>query len=41
MTLRRRNKELNEELKDETTEWSLYTNRLEKQHVDAKRKARR
>ena len=37
MALRQRNKELKEKLKDETTEWSLYTNRLEKQHVDAKR----
>ena len=31
--LRRRVKEVTEKLKDETTEWSLYTNRLEKQHA--------
>ena len=35
--LRQRNKELKETPKEETTDWSLYAKRLEKEIIDAKR----
>ena len=35
--LRQRNKELQETLKEETADWSLYAKRLEKEIIDAKR----
>ena len=34
---RQRNKELQETLKEETADWSLYAKRLEKEIIDAKR----
>ena len=35
--LRRRVKKVTEKLKDETTQWSLYTNRLKKEYIDSER----